>query len=135
MKLIKLKQCYYLDKLSIQKNIKSKKNLILNFINKYSDNVLIFSKNIGFLRSLLKFKNFDNESILVTKKTNVKLFKKYKFILISSFDHVRGINLPYVNNIIFCHKISKETYNDIISLCINFGEKKNINVYNIHYPN
>ena len=127
---IKLNECYYLDKLIVNKNKLSKISKIIKLLDSITGKTLIYISDINY--KILNSR-YTKKGIFI-KNNNIDLNKNNLFY-ISNFQKIRGFHSTLFDNLIITQEVNKQLYNDILNITQIPLRKKKLNVFDINYTN
>jgi hypothetical protein len=127
-KRLNIKNCCYIDKLSIEKK-KSKLYQLSNLINKVTGNSLIYINKFEY--NNLK-NNYGIKGYFIQKKFLQKINQsKNKIFFISDLKYINGIHTKNIDNIIIAKKINKNLQNNLIDITNICERKRSLILYKL----
>ena len=127
---IKLNECYYFDKLIINKNKLSKINKLTNLLDSIIGKTLVYISDTNYKILNNKYKKRG----CFIRNNNIDLNKNNIFY-ISNFQKIRGFHSELFDNLIITQAVNKPLYNDILNITQIPLRKKKLNVFDINYAN
>lgn len=128
IKKLNIKNCFYIDKLSIKKNL-SKLDQLSNLINRVTGNSLIYINKLEYGNLT---NNYGIEGNFIHKNFLQKVSKsKNKNFFIGDFKYINGIHTKNIDNIIIAKKINAKLQNNLINITNIYGRIRSLNLYRL----